>query len=184
MEIVGREWLATTPTLCFLVSSVLAQGPDQAAPSPRISGAQVLRNLQIAAGNTPVQREDMRRRYRDELKIFGELHGLSAQQLRKTENEFDRQFSLSLPTTFDDPSLYATLSMHAEEIELAAAQMNMKIPVRPLLGTLAKGPINAMAIQACPTDDYIIAFQQAIFWFTLMTSSALTPILPKVKDVY
>jgi hypothetical protein len=81
-------------------------------------------------------------------------------------------------------SLYATLWRHAEEIELTAAEMKMKVPVRPLLGTLAKGPINAMAIQACPTNDYIIAFQQAIFWFSMMTSTALTPILPKVEDLY
>lgn len=107
---------------------------------------------------------------------------LKAKQPFMTKEEIDklreelikeaRGAEREMPTRFEIPAFYSILLNLAEEIEGAAKDLSFPIPVRPLLGTLPTGEVNACTIPVPESNEYIVAFMPQICVFMCLLSKA------------
>jgi hypothetical protein len=81
------------------------------------------------------------------------------------------------PTPYESPELFSLMTHLSDEICQAAADLNMVIPLTPMLGTLPTGRANAVAICLEP-NDYIILFEHGLFGFANLLSKTVALAMP------
>jgi hypothetical protein len=83
-----------------------------------------------------------------------------------------------LPTKYEDPAKYAIMTHLAKEIEEAATQLGRPLPIKPQIGTLPTGQVNAMAVQVPASNEYLVIFESDLFTFALLLSKVIARAMP------
>jgi Zn-dependent protease with chaperone function len=106
------------------------------------------------------------------------------EQLQKLRTELlkmaDEQMAQELPTRYENPLTYGIVLGLKQQIEEAAKELSMTIPIPPLVGTLPTGQVNAMAIPVPSSGEYLVVFESELFNFALLLSKAVIVALPLV----
>jgi hypothetical protein len=82
----------------------------------------------------------------------------------------DALSEISLPTKFEGIWEFARMSELAQEIDKAIQGTDVALSIKPLLGTLPHGSINASTILVPPDDEFLIVFEPELFMFALLIS--------------
>ena len=74
--------------------------------------------------------------------------------------------------------------MHAlaDRLERAAAELEVPIPARPLLGTLPTGRLDAMTLPVPCTDTHIVLVETRLFQFAHLTAQAVAEVFPFTQN--
>lgn len=88
-----------------------------------------------------------------------------------------RYHTVPLPTPFEDPNRYPTLLEMADAIESTVALVR-PLGVKPLLGTLPSGEINARAVYLRSTREHLVLFEHGLFAFAFEISKLLASTFP------
>lgn len=114
------------------------------------------------------------------------LNEIAAEFLRPKNRQYllepEERQALKLPTQFENPASYFMLHALSKEIEEAATDLSMSIPIHPLVGTLPTGRVNAMTIALPSSNEYLVIFDPEVFKFAYFLSQVLTRALPVKLD--
>jgi hypothetical protein len=121
-----------------------------------------------------------------DLKGFEESYRdtLSSEEMNQARGYFsdwlEKYYKASLPTPYEDPSLYPMLLEMADTLEASVNARSPLLQSYPLIGTVPSGLINAKAVILPKTNDYLILFEQGLFRFVghmaKLVSEALPPL--------
>jgi hypothetical protein len=93
--------------------------------------------------------------------------------------KIQRDRAMDLPTRFERRDDYLWMRYLADEIEAAAQDLGMRIPVRPLLGTLPTGWPNGQSRWV--GAEYIVMFDSELFGFGLLLSQVVVLLMPLTR---
>ena len=89
-----------------------------------------------------------------------------------------------LPTRFENPFAYAIMAHATNEIESSAERIfGWKYNVKPTMGSLPLGRVNASAIRIPFTEQYIIVFQENLFTFVSLCAKVVAAAIPSDGSV-
>ncbi|WP_440956116.1 hypothetical protein ACSAZK_03970 [Methanosarcina sp. Mfa9] len=83
-----------------------------------------------------------------------------------------------LPTIYENPDTYSILFDLFEQIEKSAKELLSRLPMRPLIGTLPSGKVNAMAIKVPDTDEFMVVFEDQLFTFANLIAKIIAQSIP------
>lgn len=82
---------------------------------------------------------------------------------------------------YEEPGDVGMLHMLAEDLENAARRFDMPVPVRPLLGTLPTGQVNAMTVLVPGTEEHIVLFEREMLLFAHLSAKAIAEAVPVIR---
>jgi hypothetical protein len=95
------------------------------------------------------------------------------QALLATYREQAAAARAACPSPYESPDWYAVVSAQFEALSRSADEMNMKLAHPPLLGTLATGRVNGVAIALEGVSTRIILLEQGLFGFANLMCKAV-----------
>lgn len=106
--------------------------------------------------------------------IFGVDHDKTMSEYRSTMTEASR----TVPTSFQELTWHAFITMKSLPIESRLAARDRKLPVRPLFGTIPTGRVNGFAARIPQTNYCAIILEDGLFGFVNLMSKAIVLALP------
>jgi hypothetical protein len=161
-------------------------GVARAEGSVKTPGMLALENLQIAGGAERIDYAEYRRFTQQNILEF-----IEKQRQAMTPEQFDKYRKEMMtnvekdpdggppPSEYEEPSVYEILRQHAVAIEAVIAKSRNPLKLRPIVGSLPVGPVNAMTFRACPSLEYVVAFQRQLLSFALLFSKAVVFAFPR-----
>lgn len=104
------------------------------------------------------------------------------QQMLEQERVRSAKVRAQCPTAYENPEWYALLVGFYDSLAVSAAEMNLKITHKPLLGTLATGRVNGMAVGLDDTPTRIILLEHGLFGFANLMCKAVASAFPMLPD--
>ena len=91
-----------------------------------------------------------------------------------------RYGSVTPPTPYEDPNLYAILLEMSDDIEAALKAKNLLTPTRLVLGTLPTNTLAASSIALPATHEHIVLFESGLFDFAFRMSKIAALVFPPI----
>lgn len=82
------------------------------------------------------------------------------------------------PSPYEDPTWFAVVDQLFEELLLSAAEMKLTLNRVPLIGTLATGRVNGIAVAIEGVDTRVVLLEQGLFGFANLMCKAVASALP------
>jgi hypothetical protein len=96
------------------------------------------------------------------------------------EQKAEREIAVKrCPTPYENPEWYGLMLSQFEALSRSASEMNLRIAPKPLLGTLATGRVNGVAIGLHSTKTRIILLEEGLFGFANLMCKAVASSIPQ-----
>lgn len=144
---------------------------------------QVLEAIQSASGMAPLKFKKgfLRKLACRQFRLYYPASSAEVEQaFVERYEELILEHARAVPTVYEDPTAYALIRQIAEAVEHGAHQLGRTLAVRPWLGTVDTGAVNAMTVEIPVSNEYLFIFDAQLPAFAMLLAKAAAQALPFV----